>query len=32
MFAFWITLPLMIIGLFFGLHYRLWGLTWEAPQ
>lgn len=24
-FAFWITIPLMIIGLFFGLHYRFIG-------
>jgi hypothetical protein len=24
-FAFWITLPLMIVGLFFGLHYRFVG-------
>lgn len=24
-FAFWITLPLIIIGLFFGLHYRFCG-------
>lgn len=24
-FAFWVTLPLMVIGLFFGLHYRFQG-------